>query len=137
MEANKKIVVFGVFDGLHPGHRNFLEQASAFGDEINAIVARDSVVGRLKSRKTKHSETKRVSFLDQHELIAKVFLGDETEGEYLVLKNINPDLICLGYDQQALYQDLKTRINQKELPAMELSILDPHEPEKYHSSLFS
>ena len=43
----KKVMVFGVFDRLHPGHLSFLEQASKHGNVV-AVITRDDVVKALK-----------------------------------------------------------------------------------------
>ncbi|MGD1075360.1 MAG: adenylyltransferase/cytidyltransferase family protein, partial [Thermodesulfovibrionales bacterium] len=43
-----RVVCAGTFDHLHPGHLNFLEQASALGNELIVIVARDETVKRIK-----------------------------------------------------------------------------------------
>lgn len=37
-----RVMVFGVFDGLHPGHRAFLRQARKKGDKLIVVVARDN-----------------------------------------------------------------------------------------------
>jgi len=36
---NKRVMVFGVFDGLHEGHKSFLRQARKYGGELRAVVA--------------------------------------------------------------------------------------------------
>ena len=32
-----KVMVFGTFDGVHPGHENFFEQAKQHGDYLIAV----------------------------------------------------------------------------------------------------
>jgi len=135
--VNKKVIIFGVFDGLHEGHHNFIEQASKYGEEIYAIVAQDQVVERLKNKKTKHNQKQRLSFLSSHPLVNQAFLGDGEEGEYLSVKSINPNLICLGYDQKALGLDLQSKIDSGYLPLIKIVFLEAYQPNKYHSSLLN
>ena len=40
----KKVLVFGTFDGLHEGHKDFLRQAKQYGDHLTVVVGRDSTV---------------------------------------------------------------------------------------------
>jgi len=126
-----------VFDCLHDGHHNLLEQASQYGTEIYVLVARDNVTKRLKNKSPIQSEEERVSALNNHSLVTKAFLGDEREGEYLLLQEINPDKILLGYDQHGLRQDLENKIEGKFLPGYDLHTLKPYKPNIYKSSLLN
>jgi cytidyltransferase-like protein len=52
MVENKKkittVMVFGTFDGIHDGHRYFLNEAKKFGDKLVVAVAKDTTVKTLK-----------------------------------------------------------------------------------------
>lgn len=131
----KTLVIFGVFDGLHAGHMAFINEANTYGDRIIAIVARDSVVEKLKGKLPKNSQDLRAQEIGNLLEVDEVYLGDEEEGKYEVLKNVNPDIICLGYDQTALGDSIKMAMESGELPAIELVFAKPFEGDKYHSSL--
>lgn len=131
----KIVVIFGVFDGLHAGHLAFIHEANTFGDRIIAIVARDTAVEKLKGKRAKNSENVRLQEVANLIEIDEAYLGDEEEGKYEVLKGINPDIICLGYDQTALGDSIKMALGNGELPPMELVFAKPFEGDKYHSSL--
>lgn len=128
-------MIFGVFDGLHPGHQSLLRQAKRYGDLI-VVVARDKTVTRLKHKKPAFRERIRVAHL-KNELgkKAKVILGDTVMGKYTAVKKYKPNLICLGYDQNALHKDLRARIRRGELPRVPMKKLKPHKPHRYHTSL--
>lgn len=128
-------MVFGVFDRLHPGHRSFLRQARHHGDELIAVVARDSVVRRLKNRKPAQNEIVRLRNVRRVSDASRAVLGDCKEGEYLVIKKYQPEIICLGYDQKWLKNDLHLRMRQKKIPRIRLIRLHPFNPQKYHSSI--
>ena len=128
------VVVFGVFDVLHPGHLSFLNQAARYGT-LMVVVARDSTVLLLKKKKPRFRERVRVAHL-KRELGkgTRVVLGDRVMGNYTVLKRYTPDLICLGYDQSALYVDLRGRMREGNLPRISLRRLRAHKPHHFHSS---
>lgn len=46
----KRVLSFGVFDLLHNGHLNLLEQARGLGDYLIVVVARDSFVRVVKKK---------------------------------------------------------------------------------------
>jgi len=133
----KKIAVFGVFDGLHPGHLDFFKQAKNHGKKLVAIVAKDAAVKRLKNKTPAANEEKRVAEVASLKEVDEAVLGDDTEGEYEVLKIIAPDAICLGYDQNWLARDLAKKIESGFLSEIELIRLKPYHPEKFKSSLLN
>jgi len=130
----KKVVVFGIFDGVHDGHRDFFRQAKEFGDELIVIVGRDSVAKTLKGKAPKHSEHERVKSVEQEETVGKAMLGDKEISVYKVLKKIDPDVVCLGYDQGKLGSDLKKwQIFNKVFT--EIHQLKSYKEETLHNSL--
>lgn len=94
----KKIMVFGTFDGLHPGHEFVLTEALKHG-EVTAVVARDSNVMKMKGRKPAFSEAERMQALVKRFPVATFLLGDPKD--FLApVRKAKPDLILLGYDQR-------------------------------------
>lgn len=138
-------MVFGVFDGIHPGHRVFLRQARKFGRELIAVVARDEAVWKLKKRMPKAGEQARLAALravlggqsarSSATAQYRVVLGDRRQGSYGVIRKFKPDVICLGYDQKTFARDLKEKMRKGELPKIRLERLKPYYPSKFHSSL--
>ena len=135
MTEYKKGVVFGVFDCLHDGHRDFLRQASELADECVVIVARDSAVLALKNKKPQESEEARLRNVRAVAGVADAVLGDVEQGTYDVLKKLQPDVILLGYDQDWLERDLKEKMTSGALSAVPLARLDPYKPEQFHTSI--
>jgi FAD synthetase len=131
----KTAVIFGVFDGIHDGHRAFIDEANKYGDRVIAIVARDSAVEKLKGKRPAHTELERLEEIGKMIEIDESYLGDEKEGKYEVLKNLAPDIVCFGYDQEALRKDIESKIASGALPKMEILVAKPHEPDTLHSSI--
>jgi cytidyltransferase-like protein len=129
-----KVMVFGVFDGVHEGHRDFLRQARECGDFVVGVVTRDMVVQSLKGKLPSRSEKERVGELRDTGLVDKVVLGDEKMGTWGVVERHKPNVIVLGYDQESLRDALEMHLKKFGL-GIEVRIMEPHEPEKFHSSL--
>ncbi len=125
IEQQTTVLVFGTFDLLHPGHDSFLEQAKARGDRLVVIVARDSNVEQIKAQKPQQSEQERLEAVQGHLAVDEAVLGYEDWSEHTqVLEDIQPDIVCLGYDQRAEIPDGPWIITR----------LEAHNPEEYKSS---
>jgi len=135
--AAKLVLIFGVFDLLHDGHRAFLTQALNHGSALVAVVTRDSVVQRLKNKLPHENQELRMHNMRMVVGVFDVVLGDELLGTYAVLKKYKPAVICLGYDQKALGDDLQQRMQQGILPEIPLVFLKAYKPEILHTSLLS
>lgn len=100
----KKIMVFGTFDMIHPGHEDFFRQARGLGENPYLIVsvARDSAAKRHRGFAPQFSENERLEALSRHPLVDKAILGDE-EGYIAHITAEHPDIIALGYDQDGEY----------------------------------
>ena len=127
-----KAIAFGTFDGFHPGHRFYLDQASAHGD-LTVVVARDATVETVKGRRPQKSEQERLADLCAAGYNA--ILGG-TGDKYAVLSEIRPDAICLGYDQTAFTEKLPAVLKERGLTA-EIIRVPAFHPETYKSSLLN
>ncbi|RLW70043.1 MAG: hypothetical protein B6D68_01325 [spirochete symbiont of Stewartia floridana] len=132
----KSILVFGTFDALHPGHRWFLRHAAALGGRLTAVVARDCFVKSWKGQYPVFTEQARMSALRNSGLADQVLLADERIRTYEVLRKIKPDIICLGHDQQALYEDIKSHLNDTRLQEHrpQIIVLQPWRRRRYSST---
>lgn len=103
-----KIMVFGTFDGLHDGHINFFKQAKNFTKNSFLIVsiARDKNVIKIKGKKPRLSENKRLILVKKNKFVDRAVLAGKVRYLPHILKE-KPDIIALGYDQKAYVQELK------------------------------
>ncbi len=99
---SKRVLVFGTFDGLHPGHVFFLRKAKSKGDELVVGVARDTHVVALKDKRPHMTERKRLEAIKKQSCVNEAVLCDEELGEFEILQEVLPDLIVLGHDQKEL-----------------------------------
>jgi FAD synthetase len=134
---NKKVAIFGVFDGVHEGHLSFIKDAKKEGNHLSVIIARDNIVLELKNKLPKYNEVDRVDALLEIKEIDKVVLGDTEIDTYFILKEINPNIIFLGYDQDELHNSICEAIKNGNLPQVEIIRGNPHKPDIFHSSILN
>ncbi len=123
-------MAFGTFDTLHPGHAFFLKKARKLGDCLVVIVARDRTVKKVKNHPPLNTEDKRVKNLLALGLAEKVSLGRIGNDKYAVIRDENPDVIALGYDQKFFIDGLK-----KAFPDAKIVRIKSFHPDIYHSSI--
>ncbi len=125
----KKVMVFGTFDILHPGHEHMLKEAKQYGDYLVAVVARDATVLEVKHRKAYADENTRVKNLEALGLADKVVIGG-TADKYAVIDVEKPNVIALGYDQKFFVDDLEDAVDDN----VQIVRLTPFMPNLYKSS---
>lgn len=129
----KRVLVFGTFDVLHPGHRDFFRQARALGDELFVVVARDVTVQKLKGFTPQQSEQERIRQIQQCAEVTNAHLGREGD-KYEIIEEIRPDIIALGYDQRHYADALPEELSKRGL-SVKIVRLNAYHPEQYKSSL--
>lgn len=129
-------MVFGVFDGLHPGHQYFLTEAANQCEELTIVVTLDDVVLHFKNRLPRFSLNERIgalqSFVESFNKKVVVVPGDRVVdmGRWLVLKKYQPDVVFVGYDQELVAGEM-AKLN---IPTM---LIPAYYPEKYKSSIIN
>ena len=112
-----QVIASGVFDILHPGHLYYLKESKKLGDKLTVILARDSTAEKIKGKRPHKSEKIRKEILEAIKYVDKVVLGIEIKtkkGRERILKQLKPDIIALGYDQELGSGEFKTvRIQKK------------------------
>ncbi|MBI5530874.1 MAG: FAD synthase [Candidatus Doudnabacteria bacterium] len=106
--SQTRILVFGTFDVMHPGHINFFKQARKLAKNPYLIVsvARDANVKRIKGKKPFMKESRRLEHLKKNKLVDLAVLGGKNQHLPHIVK-LKPDLIALGYDQKAYVDNLR------------------------------
>lgn len=122
-----RVLIFGTFDHLHPGHEFVLQEAQKRG-ELHVVIARDINVEKIKGRPPDENEEDRLKAVKNVCSDCHPELGDEED--FLVpVRAVQPDLILLGYDQK-----LPPGVSEEDLPCP-VERLPAFEPEKWKSSL--
>jgi len=122
-------MVFGTFDGLHPGHLNFFRQARRHGDYLIAVIARNLTVKRLKSHLPIFNERTRLEATKRVKSVNKAVLGHKKDYFRVILRE-KPNIICLGYDQK-IPGNLAPKIKKR---GIKIYRLKSYKPRIYKSS---
>jgi FAD synthetase len=125
-----KVMVFGTFDVLHPGHLSYFRQARKLGDYLIAVVARDKNVVKIKGKKPRFQEKTRLKKVKESEIADKVVLGYVLD-MFKIIKKEKPKIVCFGYDQKVSPELLKKIKKAK----IKIKKLKAYKPKKYKSHL--
>lgn len=121
-------MVFGVFDGLHQGHKHFLQAAAKRCKQLIVVVTVPAVVSVLKKHKPRYGYAKRVAAIRLWQPKYTLVPSDKTIGKWQILKKYTPDVVFLGYDQRMMAKELRWI----HFPFV---LLDAYQPKKYKSSI--
>jgi Glycerol-3-phosphate cytidylyltransferase (EC 2.7.7.39) len=105
-----RVLATGTFDLLHPGHILYLSEAKKMGDELYVIVARESMI-RHKPKPIIPDE-QRLEMVSSLKIVDKALLGSDSD-IFVPIKQIQPDIIALGYDQGFDIQQLEKDLRDK------------------------
>lgn len=126
-----KVIVFGTFDLIHPGHVYLLKEAKEYGDFLIVVVARDDTVCAVKGKAPHYNEEERVENISKLKIADKVVLGClDPEDRYKVIADEKPDIIALGYDQKVFVDKLADAIDDN----VKIVRISPFQPDLYKSS---
>lgn len=125
----KKVLAFGTFDILHPGHTHMLKAAKKLGEHLTVIIARDATVQKVKGKKAIFDEKTRLKNLAELNIADKVRLGSLGD-KYQVITDEKPDIIALGYDQNFFVDNLNKIIDKN----VKIVRLKSYKPRIYKSS---
>ncbi|MFA4873404.1 MAG: tRNA pseudouridine(55) synthase TruB [Patescibacteria group bacterium] len=129
-----RVLVFGTFDLLHPGHLDFFRQAKELGDHLIAGIGRDQVVAALKGKLPRQNEHARLAAVQECGLVDEAhLLPDNPEERFQWIKKTNPTVIALGYDQTAFTDHLAQDLAHHGINCR-IARLKPFHPERYKSS---
>lgn len=128
----KKVIAFGTFDLIHPGHVHLLKEAKEYGDFLVVVVARDGTVCEVKGKLPTNKEDERVKNVEKLNIADKVMLGC-LDDKYKAIADEKPDIIALGYDQKVFVGKLTDVIDDN----VQIVRIAPYMPDLYKSSKLS
>ena len=95
-----KVMAVGIFDLLHAGHLHYVEQAKSLGEELVVVIAHDETVRKQKHEPVTGQGLRR-RMVEGLKPVDQAIIGNPPGVPiFEILKQIDPDLIALGYDQK-------------------------------------
>jgi len=101
-----KVLTFGNFDFIHPGHIHYLNFAKKQGSKLFTVVASDEISEKIKQRKNVFNQNQRIQQINRLKISDEVLKGSN-KNPFQILIQIKPDIIVLGYDQKAPIKNIK------------------------------
>jgi len=113
------VLATGVFDLLHLGHLRFLEESKKKGgpgSKLVVVIARDKTVFRRKGNGPVVPEDQRRELVAALRVVDRAILGREEIDLLGILKDVKPDIVCVGYDQDEIRAAVTRVIRKEGLP---------------------
>lgn len=121
------VMATGTFDILHPGHVLYLQKSKELGGEdakLVVVVARDSTVCTRK-RIPIINEDQRLEMVKYLKPVDEAYLGYEDD-KFKIVKEINPDIITIGPDQDFDTSKLEESLHKKGINAKVMKVKEYH-----------
>ena len=107
-----RVMAVGIFDLLHAGHLHYVEQAKSLGEELVVVIAHDETVRKQKHEPVTGQDLRR-RMVEGLKPVDMAIIGNPPGVPiFEILKQIDPDLIALGYDQKHSIDAIRKGLNQ-------------------------
>ena len=107
-----RVMAVGIFDLLHAGHLHYVEQAKSLGEELIVVIAHDETVRKQKHEPVTGQDLRR-RMVEGLKPVDQAIIGNPPGVPiFEILKQINPDLIALGYDQKHSIDAIRKGLDQ-------------------------
>ena len=107
-----RVMAVGIFDLLHAGHLHYVEQAKSLGEELVVVIAHDETVRKQKHEPVTGQDLRR-RMVEGLKPVDQAIIGNPPGVPIFdILKQINPDLIALGYDQKHSIDAIRKGLDQ-------------------------
>lgn len=114
MPKKGRVLAFGTFDLLHPGHLFYLSEAKKLGRELVVIVARDKNVRHFKRQLPVNAEKARLMVVAALKDVDRAVLGQRSNF-FDIIKKFNPQIVALGHDQWPGHQKLRHYLDENNI----------------------
>ena len=107
-----RVMAVGIFDLLHAGHLHYVEQAKSLGEELVVVIAHDETVRKQKHEPVTGQDLRR-RMVEGLKPVDEAIIGNPPGVPiFEILKQIEPDLIALGYDQKHSIDAIRKGLDQ-------------------------
>jgi FAD synthetase len=116
--SGKRVLAAGKFDILHLGHLAYLEQAKEIAGEdgeLIVVIALDKTVQRERGAPPVFPQEQRRRLVESLAVVDKAVLGYDTSDHTIIVTEIKPDIVALGYDQKTDIRSLEKHFQEKNM----------------------
>lgn len=114
----KKIITYGTFDMLHPGHINLLRRAKNLGDYLVVGLSSDEF-NDLKGKKSYYCYEDRKAVLESISFVDEVIKEENWDQKKIDIQKHNIDCFVIGDDWYGVFDDLNEYCEVIYLPRTE------------------
>ncbi|TMN21767.1 glycerol-3-phosphate cytidylyltransferase [Lentibacillus cibarius] len=111
----KKVITYGTFDLLHPGHIHLLRRARALGDYLIVGVSTDDF-NHKKNKNAFHNYADRRTIVEAIRYVDQVIPETSWEQKPDDILTYDIDIFVMGDDWRGQFDDLKTYCDVVYLP---------------------
>lgn len=118
MSQRRTVLATGAFDLIHLGHVKFLQESKKKGGpraRLVVVIARDNTVLRRKGRRPVLSEEVRKDIVASLKPVDKAILGHHKFDMLGILREVSPDIVAVGFDQNEIKTSLLRLIKREKL----------------------
>jgi FAD synthetase len=116
--SGKRVLAAGKFDILHLGHLAYLEQAKEIAGqdgELIVVIALDKTIEKERGAPPVFPEEQRRKLVESLDVVDKAVLGYDTSDHTVIVTDVRPDIIALGYDQKTDIPSLEKHFQKKNM----------------------
>ncbi|WP_042221503.1 glycerol-3-phosphate cytidylyltransferase [Oceanobacillus manasiensis] len=111
----KRVITYGTFDLLHPGHINILRQARELGDYLVVGISTDHF-NKIKNKQAYYTFIERKAILESIRYVDMVISENSWEQKVKDIKKHSIDTFVMGSDWQGKFDYLKSYCEVVYLP---------------------
>ncbi|MFD2627753.1 glycerol-3-phosphate cytidylyltransferase [Oceanobacillus kapialis] len=111
----KRVITYGTFDLIHPGHINILKKAKEMGDYLIVGISTDHF-NKIKNKQAYYSFAERKTILESIRYVDKVISEDSWDQKVKDIKEHNIDIFVMGNDWEGKFDYLKSYCDVIYLP---------------------
>ncbi len=114
----KIVFTGGVYDLIHRGHIETLNEAKSLGDILVVVIARDVTAQKWKRKPINHEEDRR--FIVQALKPVDIAILGHPNDHIKTIERVEPDIVAIGADQHYDLEKLKGQLTRRGFPEIEI-----------------
>lgn len=115
----KRVITYGTYDILHPGHINLLKRAKALGDELIVMVSTDEFNQNEKKKDNYYKFEERKFVLEALKYVDAVYPEESWEQKETDIEKYDIDIFVMGDNWEGKFDYLSKKCEVKYLPRTE------------------